>query len=88
MNHADFRIQGRIFATLGYPDENFGMVKLPPPQQRAFIEKSPTVFAPCAGAWGRQGATSIHLARAKFAQVRAAIRAASSQITSKAKNNL
>ena len=55
MNHPDFRVTGKIFASLGAPDENWGMVKLTPEQQRAFIEKAPEVFKPCSGAWGRAG---------------------------------
>src|SRR5213082_2093971 len=43
MNHPDFRLAGRIFASLGVPDKNWGMVKLTPEQQRTFIEKAPGV---------------------------------------------
>ena len=46
MNHPDFRIGGRIFATLGYPDAAWGMVKLYPDQQEAFIKAAPKTFAP------------------------------------------
>jgi hypothetical protein len=52
MNHPDFRVAGKIFASLGVPDENWGMAKLTPKQQRAFVEKAPEVFNPCKGAWG------------------------------------
>jgi hypothetical protein len=52
MNHPDFRIAGKIFASLGVPDRSWGMVKLTPEQQRAFIVKAPDVFKPCSGAWG------------------------------------
>ncbi len=55
MNHPDFRVAGKIFASLSAPDENWGMVKLTPEQQRGFIEKAPEVFRPCSGAWGRAG---------------------------------
>src|SRR5882724_11827263 len=54
MNHPDFRIAGRIFASLGVPDENWGMVKLTPEQQRTFIKKAPEVFRLSRGAWGIQ----------------------------------
>ena len=73
MNHPDFRVGGKIFATLGAPDKNWGMVKLAPEQQRAFIEKAPGVFKPCSGAWGRQGATNVYLATANASIVRAAL---------------
>ena len=62
MNHPDFRIAGKIFASLSAPDPNWGMVKLTPEQQRGFIEKAPEVFRPCSGAWGRAGATNVYLA--------------------------
>jgi len=50
MHHPDFRVAGRIFAALGVPDRNWGMVRLTPEQQRAFIEKDPEIFKPCSGA--------------------------------------
>ncbi len=76
MNHPDFRVAGKIFASLGVPDQNWGMVKLTPEQQRAFIRKAPEVFKPCSGAWGRQGYTNVYLASAKASIVRAALDAA------------
>ena len=82
MSHPDFRVAGKIFASLGAPDENWGMVKLTPEQQRAFIEKAPTVFKPCSGAWGRQGATNVYLASAKATIVRAALETAAKNVAS------
>src|SRR5438093_12460205 len=73
MNHPDFRVAGKIFASLGVPDENWAMVKLTPEQQRRFIEKAPKVFKPCSGAWGRQGYTNVYLAAAKTNMVRDAV---------------
>lgn len=61
MDHPDFRAGGKIFASLGYPEEGWGMVKLTPVQQEEFIRKSPEAFVPCAGAWGRAGSTSVQL---------------------------
>jgi len=83
MNHPDFRVTGKIFASLGAPDANWGMVKLTPDQQRAFIEKAPEVFKPCSGAWGRAGATNVYLASAKAGLARAAIKAAAKNIVSR-----
>jgi hypothetical protein len=83
MGHADFRVQGKIFATLGYPDENFGMVKLSPAQQQLFIKKAPTAFAPCAGAWGKKGSTSVCLARAKAAELREMLASANELLVEK-----
>ena len=73
MGHPDFRLGGRIFATLGYPDEEHGMVKLTPAQQRKFLKRAPSVFSPCSGVWGQQGATSVHLPSAKIGVLRAAL---------------
>ncbi|HLJ76857.1 MAG TPA: MmcQ/YjbR family DNA-binding protein [Acidobacteriaceae bacterium] len=75
-NHPDFRVGGRIFATLGYPDEAWAMVKLFPDQQAAFIATAPKAFSPVKGAWGKQGCTSILLAKAKKRKVQEALHAA------------
>ncbi|HET6898260.1 MAG TPA: MmcQ/YjbR family DNA-binding protein [Vicinamibacteria bacterium] len=64
MGHPDFRVKGKIFATLGYPDDRWAMVKLTPEQQTAFIESAPEVFVPVKGGWGRKGATNVRLAEA------------------------
>ena len=85
MNHPDFRLEGKIFATLGAPDQKWGMVKLTPEQQREFIKTEPKVFKPCSGAWGRQGATNIYLPAAKATIVRAALDAAANSVISKKK---
>jgi hypothetical protein len=65
MQHPDFRVEGKIFATLGSPDAAWGMVKLPPDEQQKLVEAMPDAFAPAAGAWGRQGSTLVRLAKAK-----------------------
>jgi hypothetical protein len=83
LNHPDFRVAGKIFASLGVPNENWGMVKLTPEQQRAFIEKAPEVFKPCSGAWGRQGYTNIYLPTAKATIVRNALDAAAKNVASR-----
>jgi hypothetical protein len=80
MNHPDFRVGGKIFASLAVPDENWGMVKLTLEQQRAFIEKAPKVFKPCSGGWGRQGATNVYLPAARTSSVRAALEAAAKNV--------
>jgi len=85
MGHADFRVGGKIFATLGYPDENYGMVKLTPEQQQSFMQKAPGVFEPCSGAWGRGGATSVHLVAARVDTLRGALVAASNNVALHAK---
>jgi len=65
MNHPDFRVAGKIFATLGYPDKTRGMVKLSPEEQHNFSRDYPDVFIPVKGTWGRRGATSVVLKAAK-----------------------
>jgi hypothetical protein len=85
MNHPDFRFEGSIFASLGYPDEMWGMVALTPEQQRSFIDKAPDVFSPCRGAWGRAGATGVQLALATKTIVRPALQAAYQNICEKVK---
>ena len=74
--HPDFRVRGKIFATLGYPDKNWGMVKLTPDQQEVFVADDPEVFVAAKGAWGRQGSTTVLLKAAKQATLRRAILAA------------
>src|SRR5882724_10208853 len=76
MNHPDFRVAGKIFATLGYPDKTRGMVKLSPEDQHYFSQDNPDVFIPVKGAWGRRGATSVHLKTAKKDVLSKAIQAA------------
>jgi len=76
MDHPDFRVAGKIFATLGYPDRNHGMVKLLPEEQHYFSKDYPEVFIPVKGAWGRRGATSVNLKAAKKDALRKAIEAA------------
>ncbi len=76
VGHPDFRVRGKIFATLAYPDESLGMVKLTPEQQGLFIQANPDVFVPVKGGWGRRGATLVYLASATFANLRPALVAA------------
>jgi hypothetical protein len=64
MNHPDFRVRGKIFATLAYPDKSYGMVKLPPVEQDKFVHEWPEVFTPVPGYWGKNGATRVHLKKA------------------------
>ena len=72
MDHPDFRVGGKVFATLG-PDEVWGMVKLSPQEQRRLMRAEPRVFSPAAGAWGRGGATIVQLEHAGADTVRGAL---------------
>src|SRR6266513_5405292 len=76
MRHPDFRVGGRIFATLGYPNKDSAMIKLPRDEQREFIRSNPDVFQPAKGAWGRQGSTIVYLPAATIDIVREALTAA------------
>src|SRR4029077_7318049 len=73
MDHPDFRVGGKIFATLGYPDASWAMVALPPVDQDLFIQADPLAFIPVKGAWGKQGATNVRLSKAKKALVKRAL---------------
>lgn len=76
MGHPDFRVGGKIFATLGYPRVGWGVVKLTPQQQRAVERDQPDVFAPVRGTWGQRGATTVNLKAATSDSVRHALHAA------------
>jgi hypothetical protein len=76
MNHPDFRVGGKIFATLGYPDAEWAMVSLPPVDQDLFIHADPLAFIPVRGAWGKQGATNVRLSKAKKELVTRALESA------------
>ena len=80
MGHPDFRVGGKIFATVGYPDQHTAMVKLTPMEQEQFVHDQPDVFVPVKGAWGRQGCTQVRLRTAKKPVVRQALRAAWARI--------
>src|SRR5215217_443545 len=60
MGHPDFRSNGKVFATL-HADNETGMVKLTPDQQRTFLQADPAAFSPESGAWGRAGCTRVRL---------------------------
>jgi hypothetical protein len=80
MNHPDFRLHGKIFASLGAPSDEWGMVKLTPEQQAKFLARAPKMFQPASGAWGRQGCTRVHLESASVAVVRLALAAAAGNV--------
>jgi hypothetical protein len=64
MGSADFRVGGRIFATLAHVHQGYGNLMLSPEQQAAFVAEQPDIFLPVAGGWGKNGATHIRLAAA------------------------
>jgi hypothetical protein len=72
MDHPDFRVKGKIFATLG-PEEEWGALKLTPEQQEFLIRAEPRSFKPANGAWGKRGYTIVTLAEANEPDVRHAL---------------
>ena len=76
MGHPDFRVGGRIFATLGYPRAGWAMVGLTPYDQDVLMKMHPKAFVPVKGKWGEQGATNIELRHATAPAVRTALNAA------------
>ena len=76
MGAVDFRVGGRIFATLASVSNGYGNVMLSPEQQRDFAAELPEVFLPVTGKWGESGVTHIRLAVANDDVVRGALQAA------------
>jgi hypothetical protein len=73
MGAVDFRVDGRIFATLASQKQGYGNLMLTPEQQAAFVEEMPEVFLPIPGGWGRMGSTHIRLADATEDVLRGAL---------------
>src|ERR1039458_8494636 len=76
MGAVDFRVGGRIFATLASVKEGYGNLMLTPEIQAEFLRERPDLFLPIHGGWGRNGATHIRLAAADEESLRGALRAA------------
>jgi hypothetical protein len=76
MGNPDFRVDGRIFATLAAAKLGYGNLMLTSEQQAAFVAELPEVFIPVKGGWGRMGATHIVLSAANEDVVAGALRAA------------
>ncbi len=83
MHHPDFRVGGKIFATLGYPDDEWAMVRLTPEQQHNYTTEYPDAFVPVKGAWGRGGATNVRLEAAKRKIVQSALADACANLVKK-----
>ena len=76
MDHPDFRVSGKVFASLFFGGSNKAMVKLIPEPQAEFIRNQPKVFEPIRWAWGERGATQVDLDAADKAALRRALIAA------------
>jgi len=73
MHHPDFRVNGKVFATLGASGPDRGRVRLSPELQKTYVHSHPKIFAPVPGAWGRQGCTIVHLTHATENALRSAM---------------
>jgi hypothetical protein len=76
MGHADFRVGGRIFATLASQSQGYGNLMLTPEQQQLFVADLPDIFLPIPGGWGRMGGTHIRLSAASKDVLSGALRTA------------
>ena len=76
MGSVDFRVGGRIFATLAAQAQGYGNLMLTPEQQAVFVAEAPDVFIPVPGGWGRNGATHLKLAAASEDVVLGAVQTA------------
>lgn len=74
--HADFRVGGKIFATLGLAKEGYGVLLLSPEEQAGMVQDAPEIFSPVSGGWGRQGATRVRLDKVPADILEAALRTA------------
>ncbi len=83
--HPDFRASGKVFATMGYPDRGWAMVKLTPDQQEMLCGAEPAMFRPVKGSWGLRGATNLSLAGADARTARSALAMALKNVTEKKK---
>lgn len=84
MGHPDFRVRGRIFATLSGQERGRGVLKLTPEQQAAYVAELPEVFEPVQGGWGRMGMTYIILDCANEETMRGALMTAHRNVAAKA----
>ena len=75
MGHPDFRVGGKIFATLS-SGEDYGVVMLSPEEQKEFVDADPKGFSPVPGGWGRKGSTRVHLEGVRVTTLRRAMKLA------------
>ena len=83
MNHPDFRVGKKIFATLGYPSKDWACVTLTPADQLFFTKEHPGMFATVKGGWGRGGATQVNIKKVTQTAARQALEAAWKKIAPK-----
>jgi hypothetical protein len=83
MDHPDFRLNNRIFATLSREEKSCGVLKLTTEQQQAFTADQPNIFSPVQGGWGRMGMTYIHLNQADESIMAGALKTAFQNLQAK-----
>lgn len=83
MDHPDFRLNNRIFATLSGQEKGCGVLKLTLEQQQAFLADQPSIFSPVQGGWGRMGMTYIHLKEADESIMAGALKTAYTNVQEK-----
>jgi hypothetical protein len=83
MNHPDFRLNDRIFATLSAQEKGCGVLKLTPEQQQEFIADQPKAFSPVQGGWGRMGMTFVHLDDAEESLIAGGLKTAYNNLQAK-----
>ena len=76
MSHPDFRVGGKIFATLGYPDKNYGVAVVPPAEQARLLQKHPRIFSAAKGEWGKKGCTTVLLPAVDATTMKSALKSA------------
>jgi hypothetical protein len=76
MGHPDFRVDGRIFATLSSAKQGYGNLKLTPEMQADFVTEAPKIFIPIHGGWGRMGMTHVVMSEVTEDVLHGAIKAA------------
>jgi hypothetical protein len=86
--HPDFRIGGKVFASLGAPTDDWAMVKLTPEQQQSFVAAAAEAFQAANGAWGRSGCTMVNLPAADRRVVKSALELASETAAPKIKSRI
>jgi hypothetical protein len=74
--NADFRVGGKIFATLSLEREGYGVLLLTPEQQAGMVADESAVFSPVPGGWGRKGSTRVLLSKVAPDMLEAALRTA------------
>jgi hypothetical protein len=74
--NADFRVEGKIFATLSLAREGYGVLLLTPEQQAGMVGDAPEIFSPVPGGWGKKGSTRVRLENVKADILEAALRLA------------